>query len=285
MDLFGNTYAHTLLIIGNGFDLAHGMKTSWSDFHKWLHASGYTNLIYFLETNLGMKTELWKNFEKALGECSIDSIYDQCTKYIKINHDHMMRSAFAIEDSPDLELLPRKEELVKSFTEWIKSIWISNELLLIEIPQEARYLTFNYTETLEKLYKIPADNILHIHGNIYNPIFGHGNFYNDNDEEKSETTYQIAAKEKIIGMMNELHKDVQGVIAAHAEFFESLQDIDKIVVRGLSYGDVDFPYFEKTKEVVSDDCMWRLGWHIADDKSAASSMAKLLNLKSELFHF
>ena len=30
-----------LYIIGNGFDLVHGMKTSWNDFYKWLKDNGY----------------------------------------------------------------------------------------------------------------------------------------------------------------------------------------------------------------------------------------------------
>jgi hypothetical protein len=163
-----------------------------------------------------MKTDLWKDFEKALGEYNINYIYDQCIEFIEIDYDHMMRSAFAIEDSPDIELLPRKEELVRYFSEWIESIWISDEPLSIEIPKEARYLTFNYTDTLEKLYGIPTENILHIHGTFYNPIFGHGN-YCDNYDDESDTTYQIAAKEKIIGVMNDLHKDVNGIIAEQKE--------------------------------------------------------------------
>ena len=85
MDLFGNTFKHSLFIIGNGFDLAHSMETSWGDFYKWLKTTKHFNLINFLEANVGMKTDLWKDFEKALGEYSINDIYDQCTEFIEID--------------------------------------------------------------------------------------------------------------------------------------------------------------------------------------------------------
>ncbi len=105
-DLFGCTYSHCLQVIGNGFDLAHGMETSWGDFNKWLKSSDHSDLIYFLEEYVGIETDLWKDFEKALGEYSVNDIYEKCKEGIEIDYDHMMRSAFAIEDSPDVELLP-----------------------------------------------------------------------------------------------------------------------------------------------------------------------------------
>lgn len=196
----------------------------------------------------------------------------------------MMRTAFAIEDSPDFEVMPRKENLIESFSDWIDSIKISDEPLLIDLPIEARYLTFNYTGTLEKLYGIPESNILHIHGDVKNPIFGHGN-YNSDYDDKSEPIYQITAKQKIIGEMNDLYKDVEGIISSHEDYFSSLSDVKEIIVRGHSYGVIDFPYFKKIQESVKDDCIWKLGWHNADDKIAAHSLMLSLNIHAELFHF
>ena len=85
--------------------------------------------------------------------------------------------------------------------------------------------------------------------------------------------------------MNDLHKDVNGIIAEHKEYFESLYDVDQIIVRGISYGEIDYPYFVRINEVVSEDCTWELGWHTENDKNAASSIANTLGIKSELFCF
>lgn len=45
--------------------------------------------------------------------------------------------------------------------------------------QEDFFLTFNYTNTLERIYEIPYSNILHIHGGVSgidgSPVLGHGN--------------------------------------------------------------------------------------------------------------
>ena len=84
MDLFGNTHSHSLYIIGNGFDLAHGMKTSWQDFYDWLKSNGYNPLITFCENNFSLETDLWQDFEKALGEYDLNSIFDYCTEDIEI---------------------------------------------------------------------------------------------------------------------------------------------------------------------------------------------------------
>ena len=35
---------------------------------------------------------------------------------------------------------------------------------ILNLDKEAYSITFNYTETLEVLYKIPQESILHVHG-------------------------------------------------------------------------------------------------------------------------
>ena len=40
----------TLYIIGNGFDLAHGMPTRYGDFKRWLIENGRIDVIHELES-------------------------------------------------------------------------------------------------------------------------------------------------------------------------------------------------------------------------------------------
>lgn len=284
MDLFGNTHSHSLYIIGNGFDLAHGMKTSWQDFYNWLKSNSHSSLITFCENNFSLETDLWQDFEKALGEYDLNSIFDYCTEDIEIDEEHMMRTNFIIEDSPDSLFVPHKDELIQCFMEWIANIEISDKPLNIEIPPEAKYLTFNYTETLEKLYHIHPSQILHIHGDVNNPLFGHNQLikeYWDEHEPLSEQT----AKQKIIAGMNELHKDVQGIIADNSDYFDSISDIDEIIIRGISYGPIDLPYFKKIKDSVKPNCLWKLSWHSQKDRLAAKAFTQSLGIEAELFQF
>lgn len=64
-----------LFIIGNGFDLAHGLKTKYEDFRKYLEENN-ENFLYRLEYMYGFCREsnkkyvekyLWQDFEKNLG--------------------------------------------------------------------------------------------------------------------------------------------------------------------------------------------------------------------------
>lgn len=42
----------TLVVIGNGFDLANGIKSSYSDFKQWLNMNGKHRLIGLMDTFL-----------------------------------------------------------------------------------------------------------------------------------------------------------------------------------------------------------------------------------------
>ena len=70
--------AETLYIIGNGFDLAHGMATRYSDFKRWLIKKGRIDVIQELQSAFPAQKEndflLWSDFEKALGLYDIDKV-------------------------------------------------------------------------------------------------------------------------------------------------------------------------------------------------------------------
>ena len=65
-----------LYIIGNGFDLMHGMKTSYSDSKDWLLSVGCTEIVEELQSIYKIQENeecvLWADFEKALGEYDVD---------------------------------------------------------------------------------------------------------------------------------------------------------------------------------------------------------------------
>jgi hypothetical protein len=67
-----------IILIGNGFDLHHGLKTHYSDFHKYI--SQYNpELECFFEDYFNMETDenyLWKDFESDLGTFDSKSFFD-----------------------------------------------------------------------------------------------------------------------------------------------------------------------------------------------------------------
>ena len=59
--------------------------------------------------------------------------------------------------------------------EWINSLQISKVKKVYELDKSSLFITFNYTEVLERVYRIPASNILHIHNKVGEELIcGHG---------------------------------------------------------------------------------------------------------------
>ena len=68
----------TLVIIGNGFDLASGIKSSYSDFKQWLQKNGRHRLIDLMDIFFSNQRDIWGEIEKALGEYDEDRILEYC---------------------------------------------------------------------------------------------------------------------------------------------------------------------------------------------------------------
>lgn len=185
-----------LFIIGNGFDRAHHLNTSYRDFyeylrqrfgeaHKWAlpyifpKGSKGKDCNDFDAAHLIMKLvshadatatgntpgkeceNLWRHFEDALG----------CLDYSRFFTSGYMYTA-----SDSLEIsIPKIKRL---FCDWINTISIQNTnkmrtfSSLID-PENDFFVSFNYTQVLEKLYG--AKNVCHVHGSGKDDIlFGHG---------------------------------------------------------------------------------------------------------------
>lgn len=261
-----------LYIIGNGFDISHGINSRYSDFERWVKTKGNDRLIGMMNIFFSNEHYLWADVETALGEYREEEIFDYCKPNEGIDYDHMMRSVAAIEDGPDWLFKPILDEFLENFTDWVDSIDISQVHPQQQLESQSRYLTFNYTETLEKVYGIPESNILHIHGSRTIPddayIIGHNNVNSEGlyDTLNGEQYFEQDTKNKIIKWMNELQKNTSRIIRHNASFFRSLSGITHIVVLGHSVNKVDWPYFDEVKKRVSPDALWLFHSHSSEDK-------------------
>ncbi len=258
-----------LFIIGNGFDLAHGLHSKYSDFAKYCKSTEYYKCLYELlplefpklSTN---SSELWANFEEALGSPDIE--------YIK-NHQNV-----------------DKGELNVALRDWVNELKDKiNEIQpmdcikkTIQTYPEACYISFNYTDTLELLYKVESKNILHIHGYISRNdvdaseafagyLYGH----NLNDEEISKMFNAVSDENyNIIEHIRHFRKPVDvahapdGVLTA---FLHHLS-IDNIVVVGHSLGVMDQDYFKKINESFPK-AKWHISYH--ENNQCISSVERI----------
>ena len=261
-----------LYILGNGFDIAHGISSRYSDFEKWVKARGNKQLVDMMNIFFSNEHYLWADVETALGEYREGDIFDYCKPDEEIDYDHMMRSVAATEDGPDWFFKPILNEFLGNFTEWVDSIDISSACQQQQLGMQSKYLTFNYTETLEKVYGIQDDKILHIHGSravkgdAY--IMGHNNIKSDNlyDTLNGELYFEQDTKNKIISRMNELYKDTSSIIRHNATFFRSLSGITHVVVIGHSVNEVDWPYFDEVNKNIGPNAQWQFHSHSSEDK-------------------
>ena len=273
----------TLFIIGNGFDIASDIKSSYLDFKQWLKDKADNELIDSMDRFFSNQRDVWGDIEKALGEYDEDSILDECVPSGEIDYDHPTSSIAAVEDSPDWFFKPILEKLTESFEEWVNSINIMDVKKILELPMEGLYLTFNYTETLEKIYGIPESNILHIHGSRLTDkayIFGHNTFRNPDEayNDDNKMFYIQEAWRKIIEWMNEFVKDSAAIIHTNQSFFNGLSDIKQIIVYGLSFSEIDWPYLDEIIRQTGKDKPWFISYH--DNKD--SEQIKLFVQKSGL---
>ena len=230
----------TLLIVGNGFDLSMGFKTSYGDFMK---SSYFPNeetsyLCSYLhnqyEENMG-----WIDIENELSEYSrilttkklnakkintildIDSLreeYDELKSSLKCYLQEETKRAFG--PSPDN---PAKK-------------------VIDQLPAESKIISFNYTSIIERMTRdrfcASKGNLLHIHGSLapYDDIvFG------------VEDSAKLSKEHVFLYKAHSPHLKVQ-------EFSDWLNSAERIIFYGYSLGDTDRQYFEKFfRKLCSDD--------------------------------
>lgn len=255
----------SLVIIGNGFDLAHGLKTSYFDFHAWLLAHGQEHFVKSMEsifyTLKGVDDkDLWSDFESALGVVDIDFTRQM------YQDEHKGKDVFDEVVEPTILLIGTH------FKNWIESIDTSTTKPILSLPTNARYLTFNYTNTLESVYRIPQKQILHIHGchaDGETLIYG---CQNDPvplsvlDKEESDDL-QYIIRYKTADLLNDsLKKNTTALIRENHAFFESFSDVRDIFVIGHSLARVDWPYFLEIQRHIARDASWQITYHNTKDK-------------------
>lgn len=274
-----------LFIIGNGFDLAHGVDCQYCDFREFLYRNRRNNVIDFVDQHFSICSN-WQNFEEALGYCDAEfcsAIYTAEFEAEERDNDFIGNNTLNVLEN---EYLKGIENLNECFQEWVDSIginiWPEDKITDLMCREEEKYfLTFNYTETLEVTYNIESQNICHIHGYRLNEddvIFGHGlpkkNYVEDavlnclaHDDslencEAYATNYvgvlgnysdNIKINSSIDRIHNALRKDVSKIIQENSAFFSRLSNVTKIYSYGFSYSDVDMPYIDKIINSISND--------------------------------
>lgn len=221
----------TLLIVGNGFDLSIGFKTSYGDFMKssYFPHEETSNLCSYLhkqyEENMG-----WIDIENELSEYSrmLTTKKLNAKKYntildigsLREEYDELKSSLkFYLQEATKRAFGPSPDNPAKR--------------VIDQLPAGSKIISFNYTSIIERLtwdkFKDSKGNLLHIHGSLapYDDIvFG------------VEDSAKLSKEHVFLYKAYSPHLKVQ-------EFSDWLNSAERIIFYGYSLGDTDRQYFEK----------------------------------------
>lgn len=293
-----------LFIIGNGFDLAHELKTSYDDFRAYLQEEypdadskefimpyvytmpdggetvddelAVSFLMRIISTTEG---DRWRDVETTLGLLDFDECFDGIDYDLDSDDDiDPWKQVYRNEDIA-LNLLLPMTKISEYFSDWIDTIEISDRMpkkhdfaRLINANEDL-FLTFNYTETLEQVYG--AKNVCHIHGKQGEEIlFGHGN---DTDYSDKNMSAYIGAENILDQIQANLRKDTYSALKQHIDFFDKIDSqVNKVYSFGFSFSEVDAVYIEQIcSKLTNPNTVWYLNGY--DDKSKRYEYMKSLS--------
>ncbi|EJQ32402.1 hypothetical protein IEC_05414 [Bacillus toyonensis] len=267
-----------LFIIGNGFDLGHGLPTGYWNFRSYLKEYQGDFLRDFEEKYyLGgewLQTYLWNDLECNLANIDEYVLIEQMLQNTDLG---LEGGNIGIEDTLNHYFggeFKYIEKLTIYLKEWIEVVnqelaVINRRTSLINENHQDIFINFNYTTTLEDVYNISKSNVLHIHGVVDSDeelVLGHSNSSRIDYFKKNYTDYQNIFDEQRAPIYKVLtdycfktYKDVNNYI--EQLFLMNFDAVERVIIIGHSLGDVDLPYFKKVKERVNENTEWHVYYY------------------------
>ena len=255
-----------LFIIGNGFDMDHGLKSEFKYFKEFLeqtyvpsfnreyvtfpnvgigkdgeevvNSNSASQILYALINEVSDDSN-WCDFEECLGELNYQEVLD----LVEDDEENPLHYYYNLEDT--VNNLRESMLFVVSgiFCEWVEEIDITNVEAKYTFLEDDLFLTFNYTSVLEDVYGIPKDNICHLHGSCTERccITGHRN------EDGPFNDYDDIISFEINRIRDLLRKNVEAIYRNNFSFFKKIYDsnISEIILFGVSFGLADLYYFKQ----------------------------------------
>jgi len=272
--------SRTLYIIGNGFDLHHNIKSSYCNFKKYIER--VDNQLFELIDEYLQIEDNWSDFEEALSSVDIDTLTQRAGDFLVSYSAEDWSDAYHHDYQYEIEEVTRKLsfKLKQYFEEWLTLLKIPKkkdiEKKLLQLDKSAKYLTFNYTHTLQKTYKIKKSNVLHIHGALGKSkkiILGHNwnpanKTYLHDQRDPEDLDPRVSEGNEIIeSYFRTTFKPTKEIIKNNKSFFSKLNKVRKIIIIGHSISQVDILYFKKiSKKIKKSKVAWIVTYHTKNDK-------------------
>lgn len=277
----------SLFIIGNGFDLMHGVPSNYYNFRDSM--GRHNDLRNALEMYI-RKEDLWADFEESLAHLDDESMLGTVDDWMDIfdvkdqfDDDFSAADFFMAAETATGPAQTIMRELPRRFRKWVCTLEPTRATKPLEntLSKQSTFITFNYTEFLETIYGVPKENVWYIHGDrrckkkelILGHAYGAGfevennssGFRNKRPRIKNQTSYDLheTAGYHLSAYYDFTTKKSGDIIKAYKDRFKALSNIETVVVIGHSLSPVDYPYF---KEIISQNqdasnMKWYISWH------------------------
>ena len=305
-----------LYIIGNGFDKHHWIESGFDDFGRWLKEN-HSSLFYQLVSIYSISDEKeWQQFEHILGELNVTYQVEEIMEDRRPNWMSLPDDDRAFNNAKrDYEVAPEVarytfedlfEKVRYTFVEWINQLNEPERKQMITMEKNSTFVTFNYTDTLESLYKIAANQIIYIHGCAKRGEkleLGHGktvediqseyysqipedvdsleqieHFYANANDWVEEDTYM-----EIIQRLADQRKPVEDLIGKlNKLLLDNMTDIVHIHIYGFSFSDIDMPYIATIANHINRNrVMWEVTYYADDEAMRFCSQLESLGIPKE----
>lgn len=264
-----------IVIVGNGFDVGHGLPSRYSDFKEWLHKND-KELFLFLDNYIDASGDWWNDFERNLSEINVPKLISETP----LENSHPIPGVPSSFYEPACGRLDSaRRDINRSMAKWISTLEKIPVDKKLELPDANLYISFNYTDTLERTYGINENDILYIHGKASrgdNLICGHGKnqFVLENDVMQR---YDLYRSEDFLTPGT--YGDSEYQLTQHISYWQkyiqlanyydvlcpAVKDANTIYVYGLSFSEVDRPYIRWIVEQ-NPSIRWRVSWHTEEDE-------------------
>lgn len=291
-----------LFIIGNGFDIYHGIKSRYADFRKYLESVD-PDVCHKLKEYFDYDN-LWSDFELSLAAFEANRLVENAEDYLVSYGAEEWSDAYHHDYQNEIsEVVHTLSYGLKTrFASWIAQIKIpvsARKRLLNYVDDKAFFLTFNYTPTLQAVYGIDDENIFHIHGKVGNKVsevvLGHA--WNPIDRlalrgniglevleaEDPRVTEGNQIIEKYFALT---YKPTAEIIRNHRSFFKGLSSVEEIYILGHSMLKADIEYFQHIVNSIDLEVVrWHASYFGADELDRHKETIKKLGVRQNMVKF